>query len=135
MDASSTETDSGQPSTEFRTIYDTILFPNCGRCHNHASAEPGQLNMRDAATALATLVNVPPWGCAVANGAVVFDASYRRVVPFDPDQSLLMYVNNRINCSSRHAEDVISGEFSAGYLGFNTEDTARIRSWILSGAR
>ena len=104
------------PEHTFASVRDDIFIPRCGvtGCHGGANAVD-DLNL--AEDAFADLVNVPS---AEVAGAI-------RVVPGDPDNSLLFQV---LNGAVAPVEQMPQG--TPG--GLPDDDIERIRLWIKDGA-
>ncbi|WP_257446130.1 PKD domain-containing protein [Archangium lipolyticum] len=99
-----------------------IWNAQCTSCHNSSSGTRGGLNL-DAGKSYASIVNTNgaggfPAGC----GATV------RVVPNQPDNSLVVKKINGTACGSRMPPS------NPAYFDEHPGELTRIRSWILAGA-
>ncbi len=114
------EPDAG-PAPSFDSIYTDILVPRCARCHiaedSPAAYRP---RMTDVDTAYAQLFDVP-----VETMWIEYcrppEIAYFRVRAFDPDTSLLAFLDDCYIRDSSHDE-------------LTPEERATIRAWISSGA-
>ena len=115
--STTTSTTLGGGGSALTTIQADIFTPTCAilGCHN-AITQAGLLNLSDAASAHAGLVNV-----------VSSCASRVRVVPNDPDTSYLLHKlgDGPTPCGSA---------MPFGATPLTTAELALIRSWILDGA-
>ena len=107
--------DSSASSDSFQNLYDTVLRPNCGPCHTARAF--GGLSMPRASDGLEALVN--------RDATTAACAGRRRVIPGDPDNSVLFQKISGVNmCGSLMPP---SGALSGA-------DIEKVRSWIEQGA-
>jgi hypothetical protein len=99
-----------------------IWTANCTGCHNSSTGTRGGLNL-DEGQSYASLVN------RNAAGAPCGPTGLKRVVPNQPDESLLVLkLGNTPPCGDRMPLD------NQTYFDTNPGLVTRIRSWILAGA-
>ena len=102
----------------YATDIQPIWSPTCTTCHSGSGAAGG-LNL-DASSAYAALVNKDgSSACGI----------FPRVVPAQPDESLLVQKLSGDSCGGRMPQ------LDTSYFDRNPGELIRIRSWILAGAR
>ena len=121
--------DMGGDPNSWTTIHTDILINSCSGpvCH---SGSAGELTLSDKAAAYAALVNVPAMAMNIlgeTNPTSCVDTGTMRVVPGDPDASLLyakVRTDMEVPCGNRMP--------TGGML--SPEQQEQIRAWIAAGA-
>lgn len=114
-----------QVNDRFSAIYETILAARCTSCHD-ASHRSG-LHMSSVAEAYNTLVNIPAGEGQSGEGSACGASGLKRVLPADPNRSLLVQKLGPAGNVPCGAHMPLGGELDERSL-------ARIRAWISDGA-
>lgn len=104
----------------FANVFAIVIEGTCTGCHSNSSAALGNLSMGDRCTAFESLVRRPSIGPACGS-----DSGRIRVVPGQPDESLLVQKLVEPDCGSR---------MPLGGSAVAPEKIELLRAWITRGA-
>lgn len=118
-----------EPTESFKALYADILAPKCATSYCHVATNRGGLNMTSASEAYKRLVGKKAGDLERDPYSLCKETGLTRVVPFDPDASLLM---QKLTPS---ASGVVCGKaMPLDKPALPEPEIARIARWISQGA-